>query len=112
MGLWMRHVVYADDGIETIGEEPVERYVGFPAQPASEYGETMAFGEPVEQAILRQPLLTQNEAPVEEFLEVIDYFVVGSCVALFADHLRREFPVVIPAAAIFPVLDFDVSGLV
>ncbi len=102
-------------GSNRSGQEAVQSHVRFPAQAACENSEMMVLAEPVEKTIRSKPLFAENQPlsiAVKELLEVIDHFVVGRGLALFVDHPRGEFPVVIPAAAILPVLDLFARGLV
>ena len=58
---------------------------------------------------MRDPSFAQNQAvgsvAVKEFLEVVDHVVVPTSTPRRANHARGERPIVIPSAAILPILD-------
>src|SRR6185312_12927852 len=113
IGLGARDVIHADDWFETVGQEAVEGDVGFPAQAPGEDREVVALGKAIEEAVRRDPLFLEDEAvrflALENLLEVIDNFLVGRAAAVLLNEARRELPVVVPAAAVFPVLNFFVG---
>src|ERR1700719_1249297 len=86
-----------------------ERQLRFPAQPASENSQLKLLRQPLEQAFARDPSLAQDQAvrsvAMKNSIEVIDHGLILDAYAGIADQAVRQSPIVVPATAVFPVLD-------
>src|SRR5207248_7153455 len=116
VGLGTGYIVGAYDRVKPVWQKAIQRYVGFTSETAREDREVMALGKAIEEVIFRQPLFAQDQAigivAEEEFLKIIDDLLVRSIASVFLNQARRELPVVIPSAAILPVLNLFGRGFV
>src|SRR4051812_5263682 len=87
-----------------------------PTQSAGKDGEMVARAESIEETLGRQPTLAKYQpvtgVTLKQLLEIIDYRLVRAITAAFLNHAMRELPVVVPASAILPVLNFGTRWLV